>query len=516
MRLTIGTTSYNNYAETYATIEALRTYHDLTDCEILVIDNFGDHELEEFIKSNGSCAGCPPHCGVVRYVKCVEKNGPAYAKNKVFEHARGEMTLCVDSHVFLAPGALNNIPITDDFITGPLIYNNHTIYSSHWLRQWRGQMLGVWSENLTEDKLPKSPIDIPGMGCGCFATRTKSWLGFNPRMRGFGGEEFAIHEKYRQAGRRVICLPSLIWLHQFGGKKLYPLQIIDRVINYLINWQDLGLDTKEIETHFGAQLFNQAKAILEKESPSGVSEKLPINSDKLISALCITYGKPHLLEEAISSFLQQDYPNKELIILNDLPEQELVFNHPQVKVYNYKQRFQTIGEKRNECVKLSKGEILTIWDDDDISLPHRISQIAEAFNNQPDLGYFKPEKAWCLRDNCELQLPHINSFWAMSSCTKKAFDEVGGYKPINVAEDTEFFERIIKHLGPHRARTVSFPDHLYAFLYGWRGNSYHLSNLAQDLNNIKSYIMNKTIQSKVDLLPHWKYDYLEKTKAALK
>ena len=92
-------------------------------------------------------------------------------------------------------------------------------------------------------------------------------------------------------------------------------------------------------------------------------------SEKLISALCITYGRHQLLEEALESFLRQDYPNKELIIINDLPEQTLIFEHPQVKIFNFKERFPTIGDKRNKSVEMSKGDILTSWDDDGIYLP---------------------------------------------------------------------------------------------------------------------------------------------------
>ena len=36
-----------------------------------------------------------------------------------------------------------------------------------------------------------------------------------------------------------------------------------------------------------------------------------------VSCLCCTYGRPILLGEAVKCFLDQDYPNKELIIIND-------------------------------------------------------------------------------------------------------------------------------------------------------------------------------------------------------
>ena len=38
-----------------------------------------------------------------------------------------------------------------------------------------------------------------------------------------------------------------------------------------------------------------------------------------VSCICLTYGRVALLEEAIESFLRQDYPGvKELVVLNDL------------------------------------------------------------------------------------------------------------------------------------------------------------------------------------------------------
>src|SRR5438876_11343843 len=47
-----------------------------------------------------------------------------------------------------------------------------------------------------------------------------------------------------------------------------------------------------------------------------------------VSCMCATYNRPPnsqwLLEEAIESFLRQDYAEKELLVLNDCAGQELV------------------------------------------------------------------------------------------------------------------------------------------------------------------------------------------------
>jgi hypothetical protein len=123
-------------------------------------------------------------------------------------------------------------------------------------------MWGVWSKNMTRENIPKEPFDIWAMGAGFFLCRRDTWLGFNKRFKGFGGESGYIQEKYRKSGRRVICLPSLIWLHMFDRKIPYPLKMIDRVRNYLLGFEELGLDTKPISDNFDPKLVAEAKALI--------------------------------------------------------------------------------------------------------------------------------------------------------------------------------------------------------------------------------------------------------------
>jgi len=59
------------------------------------------------------------------------------------------------------------------------------------------------------------PFEVPAQGLGLFSCRKAAWLGFTPHARGFGGEEMCLHIKYRQAGRKTICLPWLTWWHDF-------------------------------------------------------------------------------------------------------------------------------------------------------------------------------------------------------------------------------------------------------------------------------------------------------------
>lgn len=100
--------------------------------------------------------------------------------------------------------------------------------------------------------IDEPPFEIPAMGLGLFSCRRDAWLGFNPRFRGFGGEEWYIHEKFRKAGHKTLCLPFLRWLHRFGrpGGVKYPLQLWDKARNYVIGLTELGIPLDRAKESF--------------------------------------------------------------------------------------------------------------------------------------------------------------------------------------------------------------------------------------------------------------------------
>ena len=82
-----------------------------------------------------------------------------------------------------------------------------------------------------------------------------------------------------------------------------------------------------------------------------------------ISCYCSTYGRPQaLLENSIQCFLDQDYAGpKELVILNDFSEHDLVFDHPEVRIINLKERIKPLGRKFNMNIDLcSYGIVATV------------------------------------------------------------------------------------------------------------------------------------------------------------
>lgn len=99
------------------------------------------------------------------------------------------------------------------------------------------------------------PFAIPGCGLGVFTCRRDAWLGFNEHARGFGGEEMYVHTKFRQHGRHAVCLPWLKWLHRFGRPDGVPyvLTLWNKVRNYVLEFEELGMDLDPIHQHFVLQ-----------------------------------------------------------------------------------------------------------------------------------------------------------------------------------------------------------------------------------------------------------------------
>ena len=101
---------------------------------------------------------------------------------------------------------------------------------------------------------PEDTVEIPGMGLGCFAVWRENWLGFHPAASGFGGEELAIHEAYRQNGGKAVCMSAFQWGHRFfrgtNSAAPYPMSLWKKVRNNVLWYQQLGLDLMPVHNEF--------------------------------------------------------------------------------------------------------------------------------------------------------------------------------------------------------------------------------------------------------------------------
>jgi hypothetical protein len=272
--LTIGLATYDDFDGAYFTIQSIRLYHPevLDRVAFLVVDNNPGGPAAWDLKA------FEHKVAAMRYLPCDDVRGTA-VRDLIFREANSEWVLCLDSHVLLEPGALHRLlrycddhPGSIDLLQGPIEWDELGGYvSTHMEPEWRAGMFGTWARATRDLNVDGDPFEIPLQGLGLFACRKEAWPGFNPRFRGFGGEEGYLHEKFRARGGHTLCLPFLVWVHRFqrpfgvGYRNAWE----DRIRNYLIGWNELGFDESVVVDHFtehlGAELTDHVVESLEAE-----------------------------------------------------------------------------------------------------------------------------------------------------------------------------------------------------------------------------------------------------------
>lgn len=288
----------------------------MDQCEILAVDNDPDGPRGKNLKQLLQYWCSDPKRGQGRYVAHKSVPSTAQPRNRVFQEAQTPYVVCMDSHVFLPAGTVKRLIEFFDagldggnLLQGPLLYDSLDPdgMSTHFTDLWEAEMWGQWrtswdcpcghfrfdvhrvagatfrplmgGEYVTgcpvchrtfpvcqferhEDHLASAgfkrshdsddPFEVPMQGLGLFACRKDAWLGFNPQFSGFGGEEGYIHQKYRNAGKKTLCLPWLRWPHKFGEAqdRGYTPKRDDKVRNYVIGFREVGLPLDPIHKHF--------------------------------------------------------------------------------------------------------------------------------------------------------------------------------------------------------------------------------------------------------------------------
>lgn len=167
----------------------------------------------------------------------------------------------------------------------------------------------------------------------------------------------------------------------------------------------------------------------------------------LVSCIMPTHNRRSFVAQSIAYFLRQDYPNRELIIIDDGtdPIRDLVPTDPRIR-YVRQEKKNTVGAKRNVACTEARGTIIVHWDDDDWMAPWRLRyQVENLLKEQADVCgidqvlYYAPQskQAW------RYIYPKRERPWVVGGtlCYTKAFWQKNPFPDINVGEDTRFVWR---------------------------------------------------------------------------
>jgi hypothetical protein len=397
VKYTIAMSTFDDYDGVFFTIQSLRMYHDMTDTEIVVLDNNprGPHsvDLKNFVNNINS-----PEVPV-SYHEMEGQTGTSATRHKLFELAKGELVIVMDCHILLQKGAMAKLhafwesaddAMKKNIFAGPLLMDGLNYTMTHFDCVWRAEMLGTWAKAWKKDgqyyitlkdedndqqifvkeimgEKPvmtlnciwpghekalermgftaagldgdDEPFEIPGQGLGLFMAAKEHWLGFNPHHKHFGGEECYIHAKYRQAGRKALCLPWMVWNHRFGrpGGPKYPITREGKMRNYVLEFLELGWDLEPIRKHFIDEVKlpaaaweacvadpinfdpyfgwapNTAPSNVQAEAVSNMGMWLPMGQTDLMGMAVVTGAKARDLNPHFTVFLEHASNSKSAI-----------------------------------------------------------------------------------------------------------------------------------------------------------------------------------------------------------
>lgn len=107
----------------------------------------------------------------------------------------------------------------------------------------------------------------------------------------------------------------------------------------------------------------------------------------LVSCIMPTCNRRPFVPGAIRNFLNQDYPNLELLIVDDGTDrvEDLAPADPRIRYLRLDQK-KILGDKRNFACQQARGTFIAHWDDDDWYPPDRISrQISALLSSKADV-----------------------------------------------------------------------------------------------------------------------------------
>jgi glycosyltransferase involved in cell wall biosynthesis/GT2 family glycosyltransferase len=172
----------------------------------------------------------------------------------------------------------------------------------------------------------------------------------------------------------------------------------------------------------------------------------------LVTAIMPTAGRPDFALQAVQYFLAQDYPNTELIVLEDgtsslagrLPGDQRIRH----VVTGRAQR--SIGAMRNEACQLARGEIVAHWDDDDWYGPGRITrQVAAIGAGEADITALRGSivfdlaawRFWRLRPDLHRRLFVRDVHGGTLVYRRSVWEEKARFPDRSLAEDAVFLEQ---------------------------------------------------------------------------
>jgi glycosyltransferase involved in cell wall biosynthesis len=211
----------------------------------------------------------------------------------------------------------------------------------------------------------------------------------------------------------------------------------------IVHTENIGIELYE-DPREKIQITKWIKEINTSVTTEEVSKQISFLNTPLVTCIMPTANRPQFVPLAINNFLTQDYPNAELIIIDDgkEPIENLIPDDPRIH-YFYFEPLGSIGTKRNIACEIANGELITHWDDDDWYAKDWIShQVRAIIDSKADISGI---------DQVQFYSPSLNSYWmtkngnskrpwltGASLIYRKSFWQKYPFRDLQVGEDDDY------------------------------------------------------------------------------
>jgi cellulose synthase/poly-beta-1,6-N-acetylglucosamine synthase-like glycosyltransferase len=206
----------------------------------------------------------------------------------------------------------------------------------------------------------------------------------------------------------------------------------------------------------------------------------------MISVLTLTYQRHNILEEAIESFLRQDFSGEsEMVIINDSPKVEYVFEHPKIRIINVKERFPSIGHKLKFGFSQCKYKYIYRLDDDDLMAAWALRHTWDDIIAHPGYEIYRSNGHYLFENN---------SFKGLSGNVNNGNVYTKKYLSRIEIPETSF--------GEDYSMTFNFNAKIYeshreqkTMIYRWGMNTYHISGMGQISENARQEWTDRIVEN---------------------
>lgn len=390
-------------------LQAIRLFQaqDYEPRELIIVDD-GDDSLEELL----------PDDARIRYVRCRRGESIGTKRNLACARANGDFLVQWDDDDWYAPNRLS-------VQLGPLIRREaditglrSTVFFE--LESWRfWAVSGALHRRLFRE-------DVHG---GTLAFTRKVWTHLAQYPPASLAEDAAFLVRARARGARLVQLDGQhLFLYLRHGRNAWRFrcgEFLDPAA-----WRIVA----EPLLPSADRVFYAARS----------AHAPPPPNDPLVSCIMPTANRRRWVPAAIDYFQRQDYPNRELIVLDDGEDRVVDVIPPDSRIrYVALERRLVLGEKRNRACELARGEIIAHWDDDDWQASNRLRYQVDALEagggelcGANKTLYFAPDTggAWLY---C---YPEQMRGWVAGSslCYRRSLWHENRFAPVGVGEDTRF------------------------------------------------------------------------------